>query len=58
MHIAEVAIFAIMKKSIKPSNKSQTIQPTKMADPILESLPRLMNKRIKTKFVTLQINDV
>ena len=46
------------EKSMKPSHNSQTIQPTEMADPILDSLSQIMDRGIKTKFVTLQIIDI
>ena len=43
---------------MKPSHNSQTIQPTEMAHPILDSLSQIMDRGIKTKFVTLQIIDI
>ena len=58
MHIADIAILAIMKKAMKPSHNSKTIQPTEMADPIFFSLPQNIHRGIKTKFVTLQIIDI
>ena len=58
MHIADIAILAIMKKAMKPSHNSKTIQPTEMADPIFFSLPQNIHRGIKTKFVTLKIIDI
>ena len=58
MHIADIAILAIIDKSIKPSHNSETIQRTEMADPIFKSLPQNMNRGILTKIVTLQIKSL
>ena len=58
MHIAEIAILAIIKKGMKPNHNSQTIQRTEMADPIFFSLSQNMDRGITTKSVTLQISDI
>ena len=57
MCIADIAILAIIDKSIKPIHNSETIQRTETADPLLESLPQNMNSGILIKLVTLKISD-
>ena len=56
LDIADIAILAIMKKSMKPSNNSGTTQRTAMADRIFKSLAKNMKRNIYIKVVTLKIS--
>ena len=50
----DIAILAIMKKCLKPSNNSGTTQRTEMADPIFKSISHNMNNKKRFNHSSIQ----